>query len=303
MGGLGDDTYFVDSPGDSIDEAPNAGTDEVRSFINFALPSDVENLRLDGAGAINGTGNTLNNSITGNNAANTLNGGAGADSLTGGLGNDAYVVDNSGDVVTETSTVATEIDTVASSVNYSLGTNVENLRLDGASAINGTGNTLNNGITGSDANNILDGGLGIDTLNGLAGNDILVGGAGNDLLTGGVGTDQFLYNTNAAFVTSGLGVDRINDFSQGVDKIVLDKTTFTALSSLAGTGFSVAGEFATVTSDAAAATSSADIVYSSATNNLFYNQNGTAVGFGSGAQFATLTGISSLVGTDFLIQA
>ena len=43
---------------------------------------------MTGALAINGTGNTLGNTITGNGAANVLNGGAGNDSLLGSGGND-----------------------------------------------------------------------------------------------------------------------------------------------------------------------------------------------------------------------
>ncbi|MBW4494783.1 MAG: hypothetical protein KME26_17195 [Oscillatoria princeps RMCB-10] len=60
---------------------------------------------------------------------------------------------------------------------------------------------------------------------------------------------------------------------------------------------------ATVTTDTAAATSAADIVYNSVSGNLFYNQNGTAAGFGTGAQEATLTGHPVLAATDVIIQA
>ena len=42
------------------------------------------------SGAINGTGNTLANTITGNVGNNTLNGGGGQDTLTGGAGKDVF---------------------------------------------------------------------------------------------------------------------------------------------------------------------------------------------------------------------
>ena len=55
-------------------------------------------------------------------------------------------------------------------VNYITGTeSVETLT--GTSAINGTGNILNNVITGNAGNNTLDGAAGVDTLNGGLGND------------------------------------------------------------------------------------------------------------------------------------
>ncbi len=129
-----------------------------------------------------------------------------------------------------------------------------------------------------------------------------MGDIGNDTLTGGTGSDRFLYNTDAAFISSAVGLDRITDFIVGTDKIVLDKTTFTAITSLAGNGFSTSSEFAIVANDGAAATIGALIAYSSATGNLFYNQNKTAAGFGSGERFATLTGIPSLTAGDFVIQ-
>ncbi|CAD5955919.1 hypothetical protein PCC9214_02862 [Planktothrix tepida] len=58
-----------------------------------------------------------------------------------------------------------------------------------------------------------------------------------------------------------------------------------------------------MTTDALAATSAADIVYNTATGGLFYNQNGTAAGFGTGSQFLTLTNKPALTATQFVIQA
>ncbi|BAY74558.1 hemolysin-type calcium-binding region [Nostoc linckia NIES-25] len=159
----------------------------------------------------------------------------------------------------------------------------------------------NDKIDGKSDNDLLRGGAGNDTLIGGAGNDTLVGGAGGDRLTGGVGADYFLYNTNAAFVSSAIGQDTITDFkhSQG-DKIILDKTTFTAITSVAGTGFSNAGDFKIISNGAS---STAKIVYDPVTGQLFYNQNGSAAGFGSGGLFATLSCAPTLTATDFIIQA
>ena len=103
-------------------------------------------------------------------------------------------MDNAGDIVTEALNEGT--DTVQSSITYTLGANVENLTLTGTSAINGTGNTLDNVLTGNTGSNILTGGAGNDTLDGGAGNDTLKGETGNDIY----------------FFARGYGSDTINDY-------------------------------------------------------------------------------------------
>jgi Ca2+-binding RTX toxin-like protein len=221
-GGTGNDTYFVDSAGDKVIEAPGGGTDSVSSTITYTLATNVENLTLTGTSGINGTGNGLNNVMTGNSAANalsgldgndslnglggndaltggngndTLNGGTGIDSMTGGAGNDLYYVDNAGDRVIEAAGGGT--DTVSSSTTHTLATNVENLTLSGGAVVSGTGNTVANVLTGNAAANSLYGLGGNDTLNGLGGNDSLDGGSGNDMLVGGAGVDVLIGGTGA----------------------------------------------------------------------------------------------------------
>ncbi|MCU0089894.1 M10 family metallopeptidase C-terminal domain-containing protein [Pseudomonas koreensis] len=225
-GGAGNDTYFVDNIGDVIIENGTSLTEidtVLSSLANYTLGANLENLTLRFADNINGTGNALSNVITGNAGNNVLDGGAGADTMIGGLGNDTYVVDNAGDIVTETSTLANEIDTVRSSINYTLGANVENLQLTGSANLLGYGNALNNVLTGNDGNNVLNGG---------AGNDTLIGGRGVDMLTGGTGADTFVFN-NLNEVGTGSQRDVIYDFSslQG-DKI--DLSAFDANLGVAG---------------------------------------------------------------------
>jgi len=107
-GGAGNDTYFVDDPGDQIIEQAGEGSDEVRSHISYVLPAHVAHLNLQGSGDIDGTGNALNNTLYGNPGINvltglqgndsldtfegndTLDGGPGNDWLGGGSGNDTY---------------------------------------------------------------------------------------------------------------------------------------------------------------------------------------------------------------------
>ena len=89
-GRAGDDIYIVDNAGDVLVENPNEGSDTVKASIDYTLGANVENLVLL-AGATNGTGNALNNTITGNAGNNLLTGGLGNDTIDGGAGDDTAV--------------------------------------------------------------------------------------------------------------------------------------------------------------------------------------------------------------------
>jgi Ca2+-binding RTX toxin-like protein len=307
-GGKGNDTYIVDVASDLVVELASEGTDTVLSSASFSLGSNVERLTLSGTGTINGTGNTLANTITGNGAANSLNGssgndtlsgGAGNDTLTGGLGidsmvggtgNDTYSVDSLTDRVTETSTLVAEIDTVVSSVTWTLGSNVERLTLSGTGTINGTGNTLANTITGNAGVNVLNGGSGNDTINGAAGNDTVAGGLGNDSLTGGVGVDTFLFNTTRSATTN---VDRITDFTAVDDRLLLDDAVFAGIGPV---GQIAAANFRL---GAAAGDASDRVIYNSATGQLFFDADGN--GTGAAMLFATVAAGTTITAADIWI--
>jgi Ca2+-binding RTX toxin-like protein len=144
---------------------------KVRNVINGT--ADADNLNGTGTGdSIHGRSG--NDALIGLAGSDYLDGGLGADKLIGGAGNDTYVVDNRGDVITESSTAPTEIDMVQASVNWTLGTNLENLTLTGSGNINGTGNSLANTLTSNEGNNVLDGKAGVDTYLGGQGNDTYV---------------------------------------------------------------------------------------------------------------------------------
>ena len=232
-GGLGDDTYYVDNASEAPVEALNAGTDTVIASVNYTLGANIENLQLTGA-ALNGTGNTLNNTITGTIGNNSLNGGVGADTLIGGLGDDTYTVDNLGDAAQENAGEGT--DTIITSIdNYTLGANVENLQLSGAALI-GTGNSGVNTITGTAGNNTLDGAGGADTLIGGLGNDTYLvdnlGDAVQETLAQGTDTvissvDSYTLGANvenlqlagSAHIGSGNELDNILTGSVGSDTL------------------------------------------------------------------------------------
>ena len=217
-GGLGNDVYVVDNIGDIVIEAFNAGIDTVQSSISYLLTANVENLTLTGTVAINGTGNTLNNSLTGNSGNNILDGGVGADTMSGGAGNDTYMVDNVGDIVSEATNAGT--DSVQSSVNYTLVANIENLTLIGIAAINATGNTLNNILTGNSANNVLNGGVGLDTM------------------IGGLGDDTYMVDNASDVVTEalGAGIDNVQASANYVLGLNVENLTLAGVTNINGTG-------------------------------------------------------------------
>jgi Ca2+-binding RTX toxin-like protein len=230
-GGGGSDTYIVNSTGDVVNES-GGGTDTIQSSVDWSLAINafVENLTLTGT-AISATGNSLNNTLTGNASNNILNGGTGADVMIGGAGNDSYHVDNTGDSIVELTGGGTN-DWVYATATHTLSDNVENLDLDGANAINGYGNDLNNYLYGNDAANILSGGFGDDTMYGQGGNDsfyvMSVGDRAYDTAGGGIDhvysrasshtlsseienmtlqESAFVMNSAGLFVLVGAGVD------------------------------------------------------------------------------------------------
>ncbi len=106
-------------------------------------------------------------------AANRLDGLTGNDEMRGSKGDDTYVVSQTGDKAYELKYEGT--DTVLSSVSYDLmGQHIERLTLTGTSAINGTGNSLDNVLAGNAAANRLDGMRGVDEMRGGKGNDTYV---------------------------------------------------------------------------------------------------------------------------------
>jgi Ca2+-binding RTX toxin-like protein len=276
-GGAGNDIYVVDNTGDVVTEGLNAGTDTVQSSIAYTLGANVENLTLTGTAAINGTGNTLNNILTGNSGNNILNGGAGIDTMDGGAGNDTYVVDNTGDVVTEGLNAGT--DTVQSSIAYTLGANVENLTLTGTAAINGTGNTLNNVLTGNSGNNILNGGVGKDVLTGL----------------GGADTFRFTALTDSLLT----GFDRITDFAIGTDRLDGPTAVTAANTKELGTvaTFNQAGISAVLSSAVFGANQAATFTFGSGIGTrTFLALNNATAGFSSTTDsIIEITGYSGLL--------
>jgi Ca2+-binding RTX toxin-like protein len=208
-----------------------------RLLVNAGAGDDVFTATGDLAARIALTliGGAGNDTISGGNGNDVLQGGAdndilnggdgndlllgddGDDKMAGGKGNDLYVVTDDLDTVTENANEG--IDTVESSVNFTLGANVENLTLTGADDIIGTGNELaniieannaGNELSGLDGNDTISGGNGNDDIFGDDGNDTLNGGAGNDFLFGGDDNDTLNGNDGDDTLIGGSGNDALN---------------------------------------------------------------------------------------------
>ena len=167
-----------------------------------------------------------NDYLKGGDGNDYLVGGQGTDNIAGGLGNDYYVVDNSGDVITENANDGS--DSVSSSVNWTLGANFENLSLQGNQDLSGTGNALDNSIYGNNGNNTILGLGGNDYIYASGGNDVVDGGDGNDYLDGVSGNDTLI----GGLGNDQLVVDNVNDVvienaNEGSDSIFANNVSWT----------------------------------------------------------------------------
>jgi Ca2+-binding RTX toxin-like protein len=205
IGGQGNDTYYVQSAGDSLIEQPNEGTDVVLTALavySIANLPNIENLTgLASSGQIL-SGNDGDNVVIGGSGDDILFGGLGRDVLVGGAGNDrlvggdglpnevyggtgndTYVVTAVGDTLVELAGGGT--DTVETNLSsYALLDNFENLIFTGTGDFTGTGNSAANVIVGGTGNDTLIGGAG-------AANE-LIGGAGNDTYVVSVAGDSIV---------------------------------------------------------------------------------------------------------------
>jgi Ca2+-binding RTX toxin-like protein len=195
-----------------------AGNDTLLGGLgNDQLFGGVGNDTLLGEGGNDALfGGDGNDRLEGGDGNDSLHGGDfGVNTLIGGLGNDIYFIENAGDIVTELSGPGSGTDSVFSFFSYTLAANCESLSLEGGSAINGTGNALDNSLSGNDATNVIKGLGGNDVLWGEGGNDILDGGEGNDTLRGGVGDDTYYITVmvDMAIENAGEGNDTIYAYS------------------------------------------------------------------------------------------
>ena len=179
---------FVPGTRDPDELSGGAGNDTVLGKAgNDTLEGKGGDDRLDG-----GKGN---DTLLGGGGGDTLVGGAGKDTGRGGQGNDALKGGAGND----------KLFGDAGRDNLAGG--------GGHDALRGGGG--NDKLTGNAGRDTLSGDGGRDKLIGGGGNDELNGGRQNDILTGGAGSDAFVFNGRRG------GTDRIMDFKQGTDHIVI----------------------------------------------------------------------------------
>jgi Ca2+-binding RTX toxin-like protein len=266
IGGTGDDLYIVDDINDIIIENTDAGTDTVQSLISYTLTDNTENLVLTGTDALNGTGNSLNNTLMGNNGNNYLLGGFGDDTLIANNGDDSLEGEAGNDLLIGGSGTDTYL------FNRNAGATGQDTidDTDGLSTITITGTTLaqltatqqandlilaiqnsTDTITVKnffDSNNLasyqlnLDGGVVLDKtalLQLLPKITVVEGTTGSDVLQGGTENDTYIVNNARDFIKEPTGNSSIDTVQASVSYALLpslENLTLTGAANLSGTG-------------------------------------------------------------------
>jgi Ca2+-binding RTX toxin-like protein len=214
------------------------GTDTLTILTDDGELSDSDLVTIDlapddhidgdsGDNVLNGTSGI--DTINGRGGNDTIDGGAGGDTMSGGLGNDNYIVDDTGDVVTELD--GEGIDEVHTGIGskappdrlvYVLPAFVENLTGTATGNQGVRDNALDNVITMGGGHDLIvaDAG-GADTVHGGGGNDFIYYGdtlTAADVTNGGAGVDTIALLGNYAggitFTSANLvGVERMALYS------------------------------------------------------------------------------------------
>lgn len=214
----------------------------------FFLQADIERIDI--------TGSAFSDRMIGNAGDDRLDGGAGNDVYFETEGSDTYIFDSSLDHVARFDQLGFRVpdggtDTIWATASVDLRNQfgIENLRLSGTQAIDGTGNALANLITGNSADNVIAGGLGKDSLYGKG------------------GSDAFLFAEKGA-----ANKDSIWDFGDG-DSILLDQAVFAGLQTGPGGALSAASYALNK-----ATSMDATVVYNVNTGILSFDADGNGAG-------------------------
>jgi Ca2+-binding RTX toxin-like protein len=257
--------------------AVGATDGQVRAGNGFA------DAMIGGAGHDSLSGSGGNDMLLGGAGDDTLAGGAGDDTLVGHAGDDSLAGGTGQDVL----------------FGYEGDDTLSGQKGDD-SLYGGLGDDLLNGgdgadvLVGGDGADTLLGGAGADNLDGGAGSDRLSGGGGNDTFEGGQGNDTLISDMDGlasvfryqGYAWSNEGVDRIQGFEAGIDRIQIVNADFAGLSAARFVG-----------SAAAMTDTGLWIIYEAGTGRLSLHFEGD----GPAVQIAKLVGAPALGFGDVLL--
>jgi Ca2+-binding RTX toxin-like protein len=183
-------------------------------------------------------------------------------------------------------------DSIIAALDWTLGDHIEGPVLNGTGGFTGLGNALNNRLTGNAGNNVVIGLEGRDVLLGQDGADTLIGGLGGDVIGGGNGADRFV------FTAPGEGVDRITDFTPGLDDIAIDGAGF---GGLPPGPLDPASFVAHASNVATTPFGTLQFIYNTTFGILSFDADG--LGGAAAARLAVLTGAPALTAADIEIFA
>jgi Ca2+-binding RTX toxin-like protein len=235
---------------------------------------------------INGTAG--NDTLSGTSANDTINGLGGNDTILAGGNTGADFIDGGAG---SDSIEFRERATSGITVDFDTGDFIAG---DIAGGGTGTIRFVNiERVVAGNFDDLLNGNAANQTLAGQAGADTLSGGGGVDTLWGGSGADTFVFRD-----TGTANADRVNDWTSGSDKLLLDAS---AMSALGADGSFAAGD-ARFWSSASGTAHDADdrILFNTSTGQIFYDADGN--GAGAAQLVATLQTGATLVATDIAVD-
>jgi hypothetical protein len=212
-------SYVVFGQGTTpTNQPPVANPDSATTAQNTAVILAASNLLANDTDAngdslsLTGVSNAVNGSVTFSNGNVIF---TPSTNFTGNASFDYSISDGVGGTSSANVNVAVGGTQIGGSGNDTLTGTAGNDLLNGANGNDSLiGNAGNDTLIGGNGTDFLVGSAGNDLLNGDNGSDTLRGGLGSDTLTGGNGEDIFVF-------ASGEGIDTINDFKLGTDKIGL----------------------------------------------------------------------------------
>lgn len=303
--GAGDNTINTGYGGGSVDAGDGLNTIYAAGGSNKITLGDGNNIMIVGTGR---------DTITAGNGQNTLSDEGGSNTYHFGNGNN-FITLSDGRATVTAGGGNNEISFTGKGSNKILlgGGNNMVATTEGRDTIvvgNGiniidAGHGHNTILTGHGANTIYSGagndritvGNGGNTINSGAGNDKIIcgrrddtinAGAGADTISSGGGSDRIIFDNLAT-----KAVDKISDFTHGSDLLVLDGNIFSAL--VGG----ITSENVRVGSKVKAQDDNDFLLFDSGKSQLFYDAD--ANGSQAALLLVTLTGVSSLLETDFLL--